>query len=286
MSGDVTAIRVGLPLPAGTIGAVMAAVGAMWPDAQVVMSGPLFRAGMLTMTVPDGRAAAVDDAELGAIADGAAGGGALVSRVGGDGVSLVLPEDARETLAEVAFAYLTGFGGTNYVEQKLMLAEPFCGHEQMVFTVGWADKSTPHELREAAEGRVGGLEAQVAELKKLVSDLADVARDEVAESPWLAHKHGVPALIARAVEAVDGTARELECGPGCGDCAAWPQDLRDPLPEAAWEGHRPTIDVEQGRWACSCGDWASEGLQPGDGFSGHVRQAWGNNSGSSDGKGI
>lgn len=114
----------------------------------------------------------------------------------------------------------------------------------------------------------------------IFEDLVDAARDLICHEPYLAHKYGAPALVARAVAATSGTAPVLECADGCPDCVRMPQEL-DPLPGAAFEGHSIALSTTTGPVgfivACSCSQMDAVRTSQSDfaaPWRAHVAAAW------------
>lgn len=147
-------VRLELPLPADMVASIIAACAAMWPDTTIATGGAQWRADMLTLLVPARRPKVSGRRTLaGCRVDGVGEVGEL-TELSDRRTSVLLPEEARDALAEVALAFITGVDAINYVEQTLTLPVPHNGHTRLVFTVQWADGKTPHELRCEAEAKL------------------------------------------------------------------------------------------------------------------------------------
>lgn len=113
-------------------------------------------------------------------------------------------------------------------------------------------------------------------LAGLIDELLDPLREFIAHEPYLAHKYGYPDLLARAKEAIGQgpRAEAYECPPDCTDCARFPPDARDPLPDAAWTGHQPVSELADGEvtTSCSCGGMPADDRR--GAYADHVRTCW------------
>lgn len=157
-------IRIGLPLPLAVTGALLEAIGAVWPDASIRTDGT----NPTEMTVRiTGPARELDDDALAALAGAAAHDDddhddqveLFLSQLR-DGSFGIKSEEWVSKLFVGAFANILDQhpDATNYVEMSLHDPETGARYNVIVTRPGGA---SPHQLRAAAEARVAALEAQL-----------------------------------------------------------------------------------------------------------------------------
>lgn len=185
-------IRIALPLPLSISGAVIQAIGTMWPQARISTTDPRH----LTMLVPPVEPKEVKQ-ELQRIAEGARSdedlgveSDAHLTDFTNNGITISAPEQASLVLAEYALSILdSNEAAVNYIEQTLSLDKEVTGpdgesQKKLCIIACWAPNRTPHELRRQAEDRADQLEAENKELRAALN-----LRDEtsIPKSPGMWH---------------------------------------------------------------------------------------------------
>jgi len=151
------------PIPLDVSANIIAALGAMYPDATIRTDDPRSRNAMVidlgarTARSNKRRIAAEMiepevDAEVSGFADGT--------------LSVSTPREAVVALAEWAHIALAGMDAANYIEQAATLpADGDRPERTLLVTACWSRGQTPHELRQAAEKRAEAAEAELAKLR-------------------------------------------------------------------------------------------------------------------------
>lgn len=151
------------PMPLDASANIIAALGAMYPDATICTDDPRSHKAMVidlgTRTARSNKrrvgAQMIEpevDAEVSGFSDGTLG--------------VTTPREAVEALAEWARIALTGMDAANYIEQAATLPADG-GHPErtLLVTACWSRGRTPHALRQAAEKRADAAEAELARLR-------------------------------------------------------------------------------------------------------------------------
>lgn len=151
------------PMPLDVSANIIAALGAMYPDATIRTddhrSGRAMVIDLGTRTARSNKrrlagemTKPIVDAEVSGWSDGT--------------LSVTTPREAVEMLAEWARIVLTGMDAANYVEQGATLpADGEHPERTLLVTACWSRGQTPHELRMAAEKRAEAAEAELARLR-------------------------------------------------------------------------------------------------------------------------
>ena len=159
-------IKVALPLSMNLSGALLAAIGAVWPEARIVTDTGEDRYMVID---PNGEPQAPDPERVAEAAEAAAAANgpddeqvnAFLSSLRDGSFGMSAPEWYSKMMLGALREILDESDAPNYVEQTLH--DPDTG-EVYTVTVGRPGGRTPHQLRTAAEERAAAAEAALAEI--------------------------------------------------------------------------------------------------------------------------
>lgn len=167
-----TRIEILLPLPLNVVGALSAAIGAMWPEAMIRTDTSNF-----TIVVPDRQPKRPSRKRLRDIlaetAPAAEDPSAVLLGLNPDGgarIGLDQADEAWQHLAVWAYTVLTAFEATNYVEQTVRTELPDGTAATLALEACWSKGQTPHQLRQKAEAERDRVQLELDRLRARLGD--------------------------------------------------------------------------------------------------------------------
>ena len=195
-TGSDVEIRIGTPLPSSVLLTVGSLIDAAWPGAEIATNHDQ-RVDQVIFRIKNRPARALTEEEAEALVQAPEPDGDLeITRLGGDGVGVLTPQDVAANLLPVIEQAFEEFpDAENYLE--IPVRNPANGH-RYILTFARSASQTPHELRMAAEVKLekAYADCSAAELRA-VQRLLEQPRESGSEDTF-------EAGVRAAMEAMRG----------------------------------------------------------------------------------